>query len=228
MRVGIHQLHYLPWLRYFEKIARCDAFIVLDNIQFTKNGWQNRNKIKAPGGAVVLTVPVRVRLGQTLDTVAIDEGAPWRRKHWRSIQQSYAKGRFYSDHEGFLRDAYARKWLKLNALNRHMLTYFIEALGIDTRVVYASELDAPGTATERLVNLIKAVGGDRYYTGAYAVEEYLDADLLAGSGIAMDIQEWHPPTYPQMHGGFLQDLSIIDLLINCGPDSLAILLGERA
>jgi hypothetical protein len=88
MRVGIHQLHYLPWLRYFEKIARSDVFIVLDNIQYNKNGWQNRNRIKAGDGALLLTVPVLECFGQSLDAVRINNAAPWRRKHLRSIAQS--------------------------------------------------------------------------------------------------------------------------------------------
>lgn len=227
MRVGIHQLHYLPWLRYFEKAARCDVFIVLDNIQFTKNGWQNRNKIKSGAGTVILTVPVHTRLGETMDRVCIDNGPPWRRKHWRTIEQSYSKGPFFGDHAAFLEDTYAREWVMLNDLNRHMLVYLLQALGIQTRLVYASELNVPGTATERLINLVKEVGGDRYYSGAYAAEEYLDTELLADAGIALDLQTWHPPIYPQLHGAFVRDLSIVDLLMNCGPDSRSVLLGEE-
>jgi hypothetical protein len=91
--------------------------------------------------------------------------------------------------------------------------------------VYASALDAPGIATERLLNLIRAVGGDRYYSGAHAVESYLDAALLERAGIALELQHWHAPTYPQRHGAFVPDLSILDLLLNCGPDSLEVIRG---
>lgn len=227
MRVAIHQLHYLPWLRYFEKIARSDVFIALDNIQFTKNGWQNRNRIKTAAGATVLTVPVHVKLGQTLEAVRIDYGPPWRRKHWRAIEQSYSKAPFFREHAEFLADAYAREWTRLNALNRHMLTYFLQALGLTSRIVYGSELNPPGTATERLVNLIKAVGGDRYYSGTFAAEEYLDTRLFEDAGITVELQDWRPCPYRQLYGEFVPDLSIVDLLMNCGPDSLPILMGEK-
>lgn len=225
MLVGIHQLHYLPWLRYFEKVTHSDVFIALDNIQYTKNGWQNRNKIKGPNGAVLLTVPVIERLGQNLDEVRIDNETSWAKKHWRTIEQAYRKAPYFAEHAGFLADTYGRRWEFLNDLNRHMLSYFVEALGIRTRVVYASALDVPGVATERLVNLIRAVGGDRYYSGAHAVESYLDAALLERAGIALELQHWHAPAYPQRHGAFVPDLSILDLLLNCGPDSLEVIRG---
>jgi hypothetical protein len=222
--VGIHQLHYVPWLRYFEKIARSDVFIVLDNIQFNKNGWQNRNKIKSPTGVLTLTAPVFDTFAQNLDEVRIRRDLPWRRKHWQSIRQSYAKAPFFSHYAGFLENTWSQDWRMLNDLNRHMLPFFLGALAITTPVVYASEVNAPGTATERLVNLIKAVGGDTYYSGAYATEVYLDARMLEDAGIGLELQHWRAPVYPQLHGGFVPDLSIIDLLMNCGPGSLAVLM----
>ena len=227
MLVGIHQPHYLPWLRYFEKIDHSDVFIVLDTVQFTKNGWQNRNKVKTPAGATLLTAPVQANLGVTLDRVPIRRDGKWRRKHWQTLRQNYGKAPYFNDHAAFLEDTYAREWDLLNDLNGHMLEYFAAALGIATRIEYASRLNVPGTATERLVNLIKAVGGDAYYSGAFALEQYLDAPLIERAGISLELQEWRAPTYPQLHGAFVADLSIIDLLMNCGPGSLAVLRGDR-
>ncbi|HEO71463.1 MAG TPA: hypothetical protein ENN80_09375, partial [Candidatus Hydrogenedentes bacterium] len=193
MLVGIHQLHYLPWLRYFEKIACSDVFIVLDNIQYNKNGWQNRNKVKTAAGATLLTTPVRFSAGDRLDQVRIDSSKPWARKHWETIRQAYAKAPHFADHAAFIEGVYAQSWVFLNDLNRTMLAYFIEALGIETRVVYASELDVPGVATERLIHLIQAVGGDRYYTGAFATDAYLDVKLLDAAGIEVVVQDWCAP-----------------------------------
>lgn len=227
MLVGIHQLHYLPWLRYFEKIAHCDVFIVLDNIQFNKNGWQNRNKIKSPSGAQLLSIPVHAGFGETLDKIRIDNKKNWCKKHFETIRCNYAKVPFLVDYIDFLRQTYEQKWEHLNEINLHMLKFYIDTLGIDTPVVYASDLNVPGTATERLVNLIKAVDGDCYYSGAHAIEVYLDADILAASGIGLELQEWNAPIYPQLHGDFQMDLSILDLLFNCGPESLSIIMGNR-
>ncbi len=225
MLVGIHQLHYLPWLRYFEKIARSDVFVVLDSIQYNKNGWQNRNRIKGPQGAVLLTVPVRVGYQQRLDEVRINKASPWRRKHWRGIVQCYGKAPFFDRYAPMLEETYAQSWESLNGLNRHMLHLFVDALGIDTSIVYASDLDAPGEATERLVQLVQTVGGTQYYSGAFALEAYLDAKVLASAQIELVLQEWRAPVYPQRYGAFIPDLSILDLLMNCGPDALSIILG---
>lgn len=228
MLVGIHQPHYLPWLRYFEKIARSDVFIVLDNIQYSKNGWQNRNRVKTASGVATLTVPVHARLGDTLEHVCIDNHIDWARKHERTIEQAYGKAPYFGQYAPMLRAAYAQRWERLNALNRHLLEGFAAALGIQTPIRYASELDVPGKATERLVNLIKAAGGDAYYSGAYALDAYLDEAALRAAGIPLVLQEWHAPAYPQAHGPFTPDLSIVDLLMHCGPRSLAILKGEDA
>jgi len=226
MRVSIHQPHYLPWLRYFDKIARSDVFIVLDNIQYNKNGWQNRNRIKTAHGSLLLTVPVFEHFAQPLDAVRINREIPWARKHLRSIEQAYHKAPFLSEHLEFLHDVYSRPWDRLNELNSVMLDYFIAALGIRTRMVRASELEAPGTGTGRLVNLIRAVGGTHYYSGAYAMNAYLDRSLFDRAGIEVEWQNWIAPSYSQLYGPFIPDLSIIDLLFNCGPNSLAILLGS--
>ena len=226
MLVGIHQLHYLPWLRYFEKIARSDVFVALDNVQFTKNGWQNRNKIRTAEGTAVLSVPVRASLGQSLDEIRINDDTRWRRKHWRSIEQHYRNAPYFEDHAPFLRETYERAWEKLNDLNRHMLGYFVDALGVTTRIDYASELDVPGAATDRLVNLVRAVGGRRYYSGAFAIEAYLDVRLFEAAEIGIELQQWESRRYPQQYDPFVPDLSIIDLLFNCGPESRDVLLGE--
>lgn len=226
MLVAIHQPHYLPWLRYFDKIARSDVFIVLDSVQFTKNGWQNRNKVKSASGPVLLTVPVHASLDDALTGVRIRQDGRWRKKHWKTLQQCYAKAPYFEEHAGFLEEVYGRSWERLAALNRCMLEYFVAALGIRTPLRYASELGVEGTATERLVELIRAVGGTRYYSGAFAVEEYLDQDLLVDEGIGLVLQHWEAPVYPQQHGAFVPDLSLLDLLMNCGPRSLSVLLGE--
>ena len=226
VRVGIHQLHYLPWLRYFHKIACADVFVVLDNIQYNKNGYQNRNRIKTPRGPLMLTVPVYERFAQSLDAVRIDNKRAWARKHWRSIEQHYGRAPFFSEYGPALAGFFAREWDSLNALNRAMLAHFLAVLGIETPLVYASTLDAPGEATERLIQLIQGVGGATYLTGAYALDTYLDVRALEAAGIGLEIQQWRAVEYPQGGGAFVPDLSIVDLIMHCGPQSRDVLLGQ--
>lgn len=229
LRCAIHQLHYLPWLRYFEKIARADVFIVLDNVQFVKNEWHNRNKIKSKQGAQILTVPVQHHFGQTLDQTRIDLRQPWQRKHWGALQANYAAAPFGKKYLAELATFYTeREYAMLNSINQEMLEWTLEALGIKTKIVFATELPATGAqSSARLVELCKAVGADRYYCGRYAAEQYLDRELFAAAGVAVDLQDWTCPAYRQSFekdAGFVKDLAVIDLLMNEGPRSLEILL----
>lgn len=222
MLVAIHQPHYLPWLRYFEKADRAGVFILLDTVQYSKNGWQNRNRIKTATGAALLTVPVHEARAQAIEDVRIC-GSGWRKKHWRTIAQAYAHAPFFGQYAAELAVYYDRDWERLGDLNRAMFTWFLTALRIDTRVVAASELRVPGEATERLVNLVREAGGTAYYTGAYALDTYLDPAPFAAAGIELVIQEWRAPVYPQCHGPFVPDLAIVDLLFNLGDGALEVL-----
>lgn len=226
MIVAIHQLHYLPWLRYFHKMASADVFVVLDNIQFTKNEWQNRNKIKTQNGMTILTVPVLHRFAQNLNEVRIDRRQPWARKHWGTLAAAYRKTPFFETYAPFLGKIYAREWEFLNDLNYEMFFYFVKALGLKTRILRSSSLSISGEATERLVQICKQLQASVYLTGAYAAQTYLDESLFKQEGIQIVPHEFECPLYPQIFPdqGFIPELSMVDLLFNCGPKSLEILM----
>jgi len=226
MILSAHQLHYLPWLRYIHKIAVSDIFVILDNIQFNKNGWQNRNKIKAPQGAQVLTVPVLHKQAQMLSEVQTDAKQPWRRKHLKSLQAAYSKAPFYTRYIGFFEELYAREWTRLNDLNYEILQYGVKTLGIETRIVRSSDIAMRGEASGRLVALCEDFGAHTYLSGSFAVEEYLDRALFDKAGVKVGIQEFVCPEYSQLYhkAGFVPELSIVDLMFNCGPESLNVLL----
>lgn len=226
MILAAHQLHYLPWLRYFHKLASSDTFVVLDNIQFNKNGWQNRNKIKTPQGAALLTVPILHKFQQLISEVRIDGKQPWARKHWRAIEVHYQKAPFFKEHESFFRGVYERAWEGLNELNYEIFFYLAKALGIQTRILRSSELSLKGGATERLIGIAKELGARAYLTGSYAVQVYLDPAPFKREGIELVMQEYECPRYPQRYAelGFIPELSIVDLLFNCGPKSLEVLM----
>jgi len=227
MLVAIHQLHYLPWLRYYHKIAAADLFVLLDDVQFEKNGWQNRNKIKGAQGPVCLTVPVQDAHEQPIASVPIAANqARWAEKHLRSLAMHYGKAPHFQAYRGYFEEVYTHRWELLAPLSREILRHTLEVLAIRTPVVRSSELGVEGKATERLIGLCQAVGGDAYLTGAYALDAYLDADAMGAAGIRLAIQEWHCPEYRQLYPGqgFVPDLSVVDLLLNEGPDASPILM----
>lgn len=228
MIVGIHQPHYLPWLRYFEKIARSEVFIVLDDVQYEKNGFQNRNKIKTPQGATLLTVPVQRPTLRPIREIETDSHSGWTEKHRRALEMNYRKAPFFEQYWPELAELYSRPWSHLAAFNQAMIELFVRQLGIETRLVNSSRIETTGASTDRLAELCRAVGGTEYLSGAYAVQAYLDPTTLESAGIRLAFQEWSAPTYSQLYpaAGFIPDLAIVDLLFNEGPRSLEILLAS--
>ncbi len=226
MILAAHQLHYLPWPRYIHKIACSETFVILDNIQFNKNGWQNRNKIKGPQGEVCLTVPVLQKQAQLLSEVGIDNKQRWPRKHWGSFANYYRKASYFKEHETFFRKVYETKWERLNDINYEILFYLLKMMGVKTKIVRSSDMAIRGEGTDRLVGICKDLGAQAYLTGAYAAEVYLDKSLFEKEGIDVIFQSFDCPTYPQLYPevGFIPELSIVDLLFNCGPRSFEILM----
>lgn len=224
MIAAIHQPHYLPWLPYVHKMASADVFILLDDAAYTKNGWQNRNKIRNANGWQYLTVPVRASLNQPINTIEIAQSG-WGDAHLAAIRTNYSRAPYYADHAPFFEDCLGRPWKFLADLNEAILRYLAEALGIQVQIVRSSTLNVPGCATQRLVDLCRAVGATGYLSGRYAAETYLDPGLFSEAGIDLHLQEWRCPMYRQQFpkNPFLPDLSIVDLLFNEGPNALHIL-----
>jgi hypothetical protein len=227
VRVAVHQPQYLPWLGYFDKMDRVDCLVLLDDVQFETNDWQNRSRIKTATGWQWLTVPVRHRFPQPLAEVRVDTSAPWRRKHLAALVANYRSAPAFDAHRPFFETLYAREWGLLLDVSLAGLTYLAGALGIATRLVRASTLGLPGglRATERLVEICRRLGADTYLSGAGA-RAYLELERFGAAGIAVPFQAFACPVYPQRHGAFQPDLSVVDLLFNCGKDSLAVLRGE--
>ncbi len=225
MRVGIHQPHYQPWLRYFQKIAASDVFILLDDVDYTKNGWQNRNKIKGPDGWLYLTVPVSSSLGMLIKDVPI-ANTSWASSHLKSLRACYSRAPYFKTYIDGIEELYSRKWEILSELNEAMLLHYLDLLEIKTRIVRSSVLGVENSSTERLISLCRAVGGTSYYTGEYAVNAYLDTSVFQREGIQLEFQQWHCPEYRQLFpkAGFIPDLAIPDLLFNIGTDAKALLI----
>jgi len=232
MIVAIHQPHYLPWLRYVDKIARCDVFVLLDDAQYTKSGWENRNKIKcAPGckcdeGWMYVTVPMLAAGSRRpINEMRISNEKRWRTQHWGALCTNYAKAPFFDRYAPVLAPIYQREWDNLCDLSINLLKVLLDALGVGTPLVRSSEMGVPGARTARTVDLCMALGATTYLTGDYAAGNHLEAHEFAERGIAVQLQNWECTTYRQQNpeAGFIPDLSIVDLLFNEGEGSLAVL-----
>lgn len=216
MIVSIHQPAYLPWLGYFDKIARADLFIWLDNVQFQKNSFQNRNKILTKDGPVWLTVPVRtsgVLYETPLKEVEIDNGRNWRAKHLASIRMNYNKAPNFTDYFPGLARFYEREWPTLDRLCWEMLAHFNALLGVKTPIRRASELNAAGAKSDLILDLCRKAGATTYLSGALG-RDYLDLASFAKAGIAIEFQDYKHPSYHQVYPGFVSALAVVDVLMN--------------
>jgi hypothetical protein len=220
--VAIHQPHYLPWLGYLAKWAAADVFVFLDTVQYQKNGWQNRNRIKTNAGPRWLTVPVHARLGTSIDGVTVD-AQPWRPRHRRAIEHAYAEAPHFKCHQEALGRLYDTPWTRLAPLAVATAEWLGRAVGVTTPAHLASTLGAtPADPTGRLLALCAAVGADTYLAGRDGAR-YMDVTRFADAGVQVLYQDYVHPKYAQLHGDFVPNCSALDLLLTHGDESLAIL-----
>lgn len=226
MIVAVHQPQYLPWLGYFEKIDRADIFVLLDTVQFKKNEWQNRNRIKTASGPQWLTVPVTYRFPQRIDEVGINKRERWQHRQKQSLLSNYRQSPYWEQIAPFLDEIFTPDWDFLSPLNLFVVKRLAGILGISTPLHVASELTAfPEDPDERLIAITKHFGADTYLAGAGG-RDYMDLDRYGKNGVKVIFQEYHHPVYEQRFGDFEPFLSVLDLLFNHGPESLRILRGE--
>ena len=226
MIISGHQPSYLPWLGFFEKIARSDLFVFHDTAQFEKQGFLHRNRIKAADGPLWLTVPVDVRDYQNLELrdIPIRTDEKWRRKHWKAIQTCYGKAPFFARYRDFLFEYYAKPWERLVDLNMAFTLFVLQELEIDAQIEYVSRNpQIGGRKSDFVLSLCQAYQADRYYSGIHG-QDYLVESDFADAGIEVIYQEYQHPEYPQLFGGFQPYMSVLDLLMNCGPESKEILV----
>jgi len=198
-----------------------DAFVLLDDVAFSRNTVENRNLIKTPQGPLWLTVPVRTkgRYGQLIRDMEIDNSKNWAQKHWKSISMNYHKAKFFTKHVPFFETLYATRWSRLIDLNVKIIDYVANSFGIKTKVFFSSSLAASGTGTSRLVNICKKLEADTYFSGIGAIA-YQDDLLFDKARIKVLYQEFHVKPYPQLYGGFVRNLSSIDYLFNCDGEDV--------
>ncbi|CAB5137825.1 hypothetical protein D3OALGA1CA_3660 [Olavius algarvensis associated proteobacterium Delta 3] len=227
MIVAIHQPQFMPWLGYFDKIDKADVFCFLDDVQYKKNEWQNRNRLKTAQGTQWLTVPVRYRFPQKIHEVAINNKENWRRKHLQALSTNYRKAPCFRAYFEIFEDIYAREWRNLTDLNIFATTQLMAALGLgQTQTVRASELTKSQEPTQRLIDICRLSGGDVYLSGRDGAL-YMDMDRFQGSGVDVVFQDFHHPSYTQLYGDFVSHLSVVDLLFCCGSGSLEIIRSQN-
>lgn len=222
MRAVVLQPTYLPWMGYFGMIDTADIFVFYDDVQFSVQSWQQRNRIKSTTGDWIwLSVPVIRNFGQNINEVQINNTSNWRKKHWTSIYQSYARAPYFKDYEEQLAKIYQQEWEYLCDLNICIIKKLCELLGIDMpKFIKSSELkDITGEKTDRLLLILRKIGADEYISGPGA-RDYIEAGKFKEKGRKLYWYEYQHPVYPQIRGEFIPYLSAIDLLFNTGDEAI--------
>ncbi|MDD5131804.1 MAG: WbqC family protein [bacterium] len=228
---AIHQPNFFPWLGYFNKIKRCDKFIILDDVQFPKTGstWLNHVAINIQGQKKWITAPVVRKHGvwSVQETCFLETA--WRANIKKTLQMNYAKAGHFSEIRDFiftLIDFPSNKLLEYN-LNALFKIGELLQLGFRNKIEMASSFNANSTATQRLVDIVKASGCAIYLSGGGA-GSYQEDDKFASAGIKLVYQDYQPQPYQQVNAdNFISGLSMIDVLMNCGIESTSKLLSSR-
>ena len=218
---AIVQSNYIPWKGYFDLINMVDEFILLDDVQYTRRDWRNRNVIKTATGTRWLTIPVEVkgRYAQKINETRVSD-PQWGKRHWSVIEQSYSKARCFRQVAKVLEPCFREgNEMYLSRINFQFIKAICDFLGIRTRISWSTDYQHEDGRNQRLISLCKCVGAARYVSGPSA-GGYMDKELWAGSGIAVSFVDYSGyPKYAQLHGDFRHEVTVLDLLFNEGDDA---------
>tara|TARA_R110000824_G_scaffold34004_6_gene108621 strand:- start:8254 stop:8934 length:681 start_codon:yes stop_codon:yes gene_type:complete len=223
MKVAINQSNYISWRGYFDMIRSVDLYILYDDVQYTRRDWRNRNKIKTAHGTKWLSIPVSVRgkYFQKIKETTISNKL-WNIRHLKTLKGSYSKAVCFKDVFPFIENLYlTANFETISEINFHFITAICDYLDIKTEIVFSSDYDLTNEhKTDRLIDICKQARATEYISGPLA-KDYVDEDKFNNEEIKLTWMDYSGYLdYPQLHGDFVQKLSILDLLFNCGKDSI--------
>jgi hypothetical protein len=225
MIISANQPYFCPFPGFFYKASLSDVLIILDEVQFPQGTtWISRNRFKNDQGTLWLTIPVwKKGLGrQQINQVRICHEGRWAGKHLASLKSAYGHAPYLRDHLGFLEEMVSARFDRLIDLNLAIIRYLLDCLKIDTKLVLLSQLGVKARATQLLVEICGAVGASTFLAQSQA-KKFVDPELFRQAGLDLRYFKYTAPTYPQLWGDFLANLSAFDLVLNCGPRARDIL-----
>lgn len=225
MRVAIHQPHYFPWIGYFDKMAKADAFILLDQVQLEKNSFMLKNRVMDKSGEVkYITISGETKgfLSREYRELLTKDVEGWTARQLNALRDYYRKAKYSGEilplFETFLKNNRQTicQWTCAS------IEWVSELLNIKTPLIYQSDIDYDRQCkrSELVYALCKATGADTYFSGRGASVEYLDRERFVGNGVKIIFQDFQHPVYSQCNSKeFIPGISILDMLFNCGIDT---------
>jgi len=214
--VSIHQPEYLPWLGFFKKMMNSELFVFLDDVQFRKKGWQNRNRIRTNKGTALLSVPVHAHLYSNINKIVIDNNKNWSSKHKKSILYNYTPAPYFEEFKNSIEVLFEKKFEYLIDLNTEIIKFVMNELEIKSKIIFSSDLKISQNGSDKVLGICKALNADYYITGTSWAKSHLKIEDFKKSNITVKFQEFQHPIYTQIHGKFIPKMSVIDLLFNHG------------
>lgn len=216
MRIAIHQPNYLPWLGYFYKMAKSDIFVLLDNVQYEKNGYTNRCQIKTSQCQSWLTLPIKRRFPQMVNQAELVNYTQEKVRHLKTISLNYQRAKYFDYLFPELKTILGQDWQYLSNLNIKLIKFLKEKIGIKTKIKIASDYNISDKSTDLLISLCKKFNADAYLSGKGG-QKYQDEKKFKQANIKLEITDFVHCQYSQLWDKFIPGLSIIDLLFNYGP-----------
>lgn len=223
MKIAIHQPNYFPWSGYFAKLLASDVFVFLDDVQYIKDGYIQRTRIRGGDEAKWLSCSVKRPSSKSMISEVIHTQDSWVDSHVSVLTQQYSETPFFKEVMEVLLDE--REELTSESLavtNRVLVRRVVDYLELERQFVCSSDLEVEGKSSERLVNIVKSLGGKEYLSGKGA-EAYMDYSLFTAADLKVTTLEYRPITYEQRGLPWLPGLSILDVLFNLGKDSRKVL-----
>jgi len=228
MRVVISQSMYFPWVGMLEQIRLADVFIHYDDVQFSKGSFSNRVQVKMPGGMAWMTAPLQnLRLGQMIDEVRLQPSPDWRQRHLAMLAHSLDGAPHAGDALALAESVITGGHETVSELARESMLALCRYFGLDTGTRFADSRDfgIGGSGSDRVLALVKAVGGRDYITG-HGARNYLDHEHFEAEGVSVSYMDYQRTPYPQLHGAFTAHVTALDLVANCGANGLAAIASQ--
>jgi len=227
MKAAIIQSNYLPWKGYFDIIHDVDIFVFLEDVQYTKKDWRNRNIVKTPHGTAWITVPVLGGIHQMIYEAKIDNSRNWAEKHMKTIQSNYAAAPYYYSYCDEINSIYDVEALTISELNIAGITTICKLLDLNVEFANSKDLSVSGRKNEKIIEICQQIGAEEYLSGP-AAKDYIDDSKFESAGISLRYKDYSGyPDHPQLWGEFVNAVSVIDLIFNCGESAGDYIWGWR-
>lgn len=218
-KIVILQPEFLPWVGFFEQINLADVFVHYDDVQYPQGTCRvNRVQIKTVNGIQWLTAPVRKTKMQNICECKFDETQNWRKTHLKTFEFALKKAEYFEDAKCLIDEIYSNETDNICDFDISAIEKVSNYFNLETEFIRSSEInDTELKSSEKLVHIVKQLGGDVYISG-WGAKNYIDYDLFEKNNIRLEFMDYKLNNYPQLYGEFTPYVTIFDLIANCGKD----------